>query len=41
MRVPNVWRRSWKRTSRTSPSFSAALNRFKSFERSIGLPVCG
>ena len=41
IRVPNVCRRSWKRTSRTPAAFTAALNRLRTLERSSGLPVCG
>jgi hypothetical protein len=34
--VPNVCRRSWKRTSRTPAARSAALKRFRTLERSRG-----
>ena len=41
MRVPKVWRSSWKVTVLTSARLTAWAKRRTSFERSSGLPVSG
>jgi hypothetical protein len=41
MRVPKVWRRSWKRTGRRPARFAAFLKRFCSFDGSRTVPSDG